>query len=239
MPSTTDSRCPYCGSPLLEVLEVLGQRIEIPRPCECADAKAARKAEEKRMAEAEREANRRKVNDKLRRSGIPARYVDARHPMAKQSAQRFVGGQWYWITGEFGTLKTHLACAINRLLVLNKAPIKFVTGVDLLIELQSTYNKANASDEAEILSKYSSCRHLTIDDIGKESVTPWSLTRLYSIINARDANLMPTIFTSNFKISEYVARLAQTDESMAEALGSRLAGACEVIELSGGDRRLS
>lgn len=258
MPSTTDKArsCEFCGKPLAPVfvqsfvsrseLEAAYRVCEFPggmpitritfRPCDCPEAIQHRQAEEAAEAEKQKLEERERFYSKLKASGIRKRYIDAKHPEAKNYAARIDGGQSFYFSGSFGTGKTHLASAIARQLAYHGKRIRFVTSVDLLIELQSTYGKAEA--EKDVLARYSKCDVLFLDDFGKEPPTEWALSRLYAIVNNRDADMMPIVVTSNYRISDLTTRMAGCDESTAEALASRLAGMCEAVEISGDDRRL-
>lgn len=236
MESTTD-RCEFCGAPIeKESFKIGGHTLELPQPCNCPQATSERQRVEEEREKAERMERRDKLHRRLKAAGIRKRYIDATHPEAKEYARKIAEGKSLYLTGSFGTGKTHLACAIARILTYHGRRVKFVTSVDLLIELQSTYGKAEA--EADVLAKYSNCDVLVIDDLGKEPPTEWALSRLYAIINNRDADLLPVIVTSNYKTSELTGRMAGCDESTAEALASRLTGMCEQVAFQGEDRRL-
>ncbi len=258
MPSTTDKerRCEFCGKPLAPVyverfvsrsdLQAAYSECEFPggmpiictahRPCDCPEAKRLREAQEAAETERRKAEAKERFYSRLKASGIRKRYIEAKHPEAKDYAAKVNGGQSFYFSGSFGTGKTYLASAIARQLVYHGKRIRFVTSVDLLIELQSTYGKAEA--EKDVLERYSNCDVLFLDDFGKEPPTEWALSRLYAIVNNRDADMLPLVVTSNYKISELVTRMAGCDESTAEALASRLAGMCDAVEIAGKDRRL-
>ena len=123
-----------------------------------------------------------------------------------------------------------------RRLVHHGRRAEMVNAVDLLVEVQSTYG--TPKEESAVLAHYSKCPVLVLDDLGKEQQTAWTVSRLYAIINARYANMLPTVITSNFKVSELAARMGACDESTARAIASRIAGSCETVAMAGGDRRL-
>lgn len=205
--------------------------------CGCPEAVKAREEEAAAEAERERKAEQDAFYRRLEQAGVPRRYHRASHPMARDLAERVEGGQSLYVHGENGTLKTTLASAIARRLVYHGKRVRMVNAVDLLIEVQSTYGTPNA--EADVLARYSKVPFLVLDDLGKEQQTAWTVSRLYAIVNARDANVLPTVITSNFRVSDLVTRMAGCDESTAKAIGSRLAGMCETVATDGGDRRLS
>jgi DNA replication protein DnaC len=71
---------------------------------------------------------------------------------------------------------------------------------------------------------------LVIDDIGAEKASEWTQERLYSVIDHRYANCLPLIVTSNLPPSKLA-------EQTGERAASRLAEMCQVVAMTGGDRR--
>jgi DNA replication protein DnaC len=77
------------------------------------------------------------------------------------------------------------------------------------------------------------CQHaglLVIDDLGAEKPSEWTQERLYSVVDHQYANCLPLIVTSNLPPKELAG---QTGERVA----SRLAETCEVVLMTGADRR--
>ena len=241
MPSTTARTCPHCGRELEPL--TLPSPFEGGRPmvvgyedCRCPEAarereRAAREADERRRTE-EREAFYRA----LERAGVPKRYLHAQHPLARQLTDRVEAGGSVYVWGPNGTLKTTLAAAIMRQLVYRGKRAEMVNAVDLFVRIQSTYGTPER--EGDVIERYSRKPFLVIDDLGKEQQTAWTASRLYAIVNARDANLRPTVITSNFPVGELAGRMDGCDRSTAQAIASRLAGMCETVATDGADRRL-
>ena len=77
---------------------------------------------------------------------------------------------------------------------------------------------------------------LALDDLGAECPTEWAVETLSSLIDARTAAGLPTVVTSNYRIGQ----VRDLWGGMAgKRVASRLAGACECIEVTGPDRRLA
>lgn len=74
-------------------------------------------------------------------------------------------------------------------------------------------------------------RYLFLDDIGAEKTTDWALEKLYNIINMRYNNNLHITVTSNLELDELSKK---TDDRIV----SRLNEMCELIRLSGEDRRV-
>ena len=76
---------------------------------------------------------------------------------------------------------------------------------------------------------------LVLDDIDKTSLGDWVAGQLFAAIDNRLANDRPLLITSNLDVSGLVGLFP---ERFRRAVGSRIAGSCEVVELKGSDRRL-
>ena len=72
--------------------------------------------------------------------------------------------------------------------------------------------KASFSDDFEIkMHDLKTCDILLIDDIGAESVTPWSRDEILgTILQYRMDACLPTFLTSNLTIEELESHLSQT-----------------------------
>ena len=141
-----------------------------------------------------------------------------------------------FITGEFGTGKTHLAAAIANALLSKGEPVVFATMIDLLQKLKDSFEKGG---EGDLLRVYVAADLLIIDDLGKEQPTEWATTKIYQIINARYEDFKPTIITSNYSLDELVNRMTPKtgDGSTAGATIDRLREVTFTIPLGGLSKR--
>lgn len=231
-------RCSFCDRPLpVKHVEVAGHSYPIRLECGCPGAVEAAKHAQAADDRARKVKAKAAFEDKLARCGIPRRYLEAVHPKAAEMASEVEAGGSLYISGGYGVGKTHLACAIARHIVRRGKRVRFTTGVDLLLDLQATYGRPES--ERDVLDACAKCPVLIVDDLGKEQPTDWALSRLYAIVNAREANLLPVVVTSNYEVADLAKRWAGCDRSTAEALASRLSGMARAIEAKGADRRAS
>ena len=86
----------------------------------------------------------------------------------------------------------------------------FVTMVDLLQEIRHTFQSGSKYSELDIVNKYNSYDWLVLDDLGVESVTDWSYSVMYSLINRRYENMTPVIITSNKNLVQLTAEINDT-----------------------------
>ena len=143
-----------------------------------------------------------------------------------------------FITGKTGVGKTVLMASIVRKYVqkgygyyANLGKIIWISYPAFIMELQSLFGKEKESpfDYAEEVAKLDGI--LAIDDLGAEKLSDFVRQITYFIINEREQRELPVLITSNFSLQEI-------DEMIDPRISSRIAGICEIIKLSGKDRRL-
>ncbi len=135
-----------------------------------------------------------------------------RAAMAKKATANFVnnytmfkekGKGLYYYSYTKGSGKTRLAVSLgNALIKVHRARVRFITTIDLLGEIRSTYGKDSETTENQIINAIKDVDVLIIDDIGVERITDWAGDIFYNIINGRMISNKITIFTSNSTIDE-------------------------------------
>lgn len=183
----------------------------------------------------------------LRRLGafIPPRFKGAIEMPPEVAAWVDLGteAQGLYLTGQVGTGKTHTAWfAVGHwCLSTGIAPrtprnqgvegwstagptVIFTRMTDLLDDLRpGDFARQRVRD----------CQNaslLVIDDIGAEKASEWTAERLYTIVDHRYANCLPLMVTSNLPPSKLT-------EQTGERTASRLAEMCQVVAMTGTDRR--
>ena len=122
--------------------------------------------------------------------------------------------------GSYGVGKTGLAVSAMREMSRElQMPALFLTTPDLLDRIRSTYNRDSAESEKDLVQAVKDIDLLVLDDLGAERPTDWVRERLFTIINHRHDECMPTIFTSNLD-----------PKMLAEHLGERTAW--RIVEMS-------
>lgn len=207
-------------------------------------------AEVAAMREAEREARRAtqargeaevaeraaaELARRLRAAGMPERYLHVPADSRRTSAMAQGRGLWLW--GPVGTGKTWAACsALKGWVSTRHAAARMCTCVAMLSELRDAMSSGSG---AAATASFSRVPLLVLDDLGKESPTPWALSKLFEVADWRWSHQLPTVVTSQEDPDEMIAHLGRNgDTETAVAVVSRLASSCERVPLSGRDRRL-
>ncbi|MDR3601172.1 MAG: ATP-binding protein [Desulfosporosinus sp.] len=103
-------------------------------------------------------------------------------------------------TGPVGSGKTYLAASIANELMEAQLQVLFLVVPDLLDELRASYK--SEVNEMDLLDTARTIPILILDDLGAHNYTEWTRNRLYSIINYRMNELLPTVITSNLSLDE-------------------------------------
>lgn len=126
-------------------------------------------------------------------------------------------------TGPVGSGKTFLAASIANALMEKDKKVLFLVVPDLLDELRATYK--TEANEIDLLDAAREIPILILDDLGAHNYTEWTRNRLYSIINYRLNEELPTVITSNLSLEEM-------EEHLGLRTTSRLIQSCRIFRLN-------
>lgn len=253
--SRPPERCPHCGKALKYKKFAIGHftfgsHLE---KCDCPGAEAEREREmrEKERLQQEEEARKRmkRIEELFRQSRLGLRFREKTFENYKimphnkkafqttlEYARNFAKykekGEGIFITGDYGTGKTHLAAAITNYLLGKYTPVIMGNVTKLLGNIKQVYDDSQYT-EAEILKELYTVDLLVIDDLGKEKPTAWVEEKLYTVINERYENYRPIVVTSNLELEEIEQRL----ENCGGAIVSRIIEMCQGIKIKGPDFR--
>jgi len=114
-------------------------------------------------------------------------------------------------TGNMGTGKTHLACAIMQELMTRYGVTALYTSVlSIMRDFRKSYQKGAEITESQIIERLFKQELLVIDELGIGSSSDHEHTKLFDIINQRYEECLPTILISNLGVDE-----------LSEAVGER------------------
>lgn len=231
--------CPHCGKLLgRRGINVGGRILWVSHePCGCpgeieqAERQAAFEAAEK--LEEDRK--------KLLRAGIPRRFLDAEisDPTCLAYVKSYPAGKGIglYIHGKVGTWKSTNASGVARPLVLSGRALIMTSALRILSDVRDTFDSRSSAKEE--LERYLRCEILVLDDLGKESASPWSVMTLFDVVNTRYEAMLPTIYTSQYDLEALGRRLSRAHErETADAIVSRIRETCLLVSLAGNDKRV-
>lgn len=230
VPATME--CPICHRPLkVTSMTVMGKTYEnLP----CWGSCGCKSSAEKYDGIGKR-SSKTSFDDKVREAGIGREYAKSELP-----CEEYVGavkdGRNVFIVGGNGTLKSMLAASIAKRLIQDGKQVLFVNPAVEGESMKRSFAKG-ADDRWELMC---SVPVLVLDDVGKANPTEWTTSMLYTVVEARNADGLPTVTTSNYAGGDLVDRLTiGNDPSAAKAIVSRLRGGAAVVRMDGPDRRVS
>lgn len=194
---------------------------ETPSGCPvCADARRREKDAEDQKALAAK-ASAARLADKLGAALIPARFLDrsfdsyrAANPKqayalgvcrgyAENFAEHFAAGRCLLLLGNVGTGKTHLATAIaNHVIRTTSGTAVYRTVGGILQHIKGSFSRDSDYSEAEAFAAYTKPSLLIIDEVGATKSTEFELAALFTIINGRYEEKLPTVVISNLSAEE-------------------------------------
>lgn len=126
-----------------------------------------------------------------------------------------------YLYGPVGTGKSHLACAIMRLLVGKQVWSIYRNSPELIVELRAKMDSPGANDFAA-LDMFCDVPLLVLDDLGTERLTDYARERLHVIFDRRYRLNLPTIITSNMSVD-------QLGDAFDERIADRIAESCTAV----------
>lgn len=172
-------------------------------------------AEMARAATIQAEAERRRIEHLFNRAGIPPRFqkrsfdnyeVKAEGQERALRVSRNYVENWPSVaelgtclifSGQAGTGKTHLACAIANALIPKGVSSLFTTVSDAMRSIKRSYDPASTVSESEAIHAFVEPRLLILDEVGASKGSEHEMQLMFDIINKRYEHARPTIILTN------------------------------------------
>lgn len=182
-----------------------------------------------------REMRRGILESRLHKAGLFGDYMTADSELGARVCQIVSEGRGAYLWGLTGRGKTYAAAQAVRVAVETRTnvrnPAKLITAKELMDAVKSGFN----GGDDDVLARCERYPLLVLDDLGAEAVRGFSIETITGLVDKRVARGLVTVVTSNYSVGQ----LRELWGGMAGArIASRLAGACERIEVTGPDRRL-
>lgn len=120
-------------------------------------------------------------------------------------------GRCLLLLGKPGTGKTHLANAIAGHVVCHSRSVTaaYRTVSSILQFIKGSFDRESGYSESQAFEALCEPSLLIVDEVGATKPTEFELTTLFSVIDGRYQNLLPTIIVSNLMPNELPAALGE------------------------------
>lgn len=242
MTEMTIGPCVGCGAPCeREAATGFGADVFNKMPLRCPGCDAAQSAEwaardaarDKERADRERQA--RHAN-----AGIPALLANIDLDTLDQAGcDDAIAAARYWavkgggllFTGPFGVGKTTIAAGALRL-ALERRYGRWMSAPLMMARLGSGLDSL---ERKQTLSTLTGSSALVLDDLDKTRPTEYGAEQIFLVVDGAVTIGRPLLMTTNLGLGQLAAKWPAP---FGEAIASRLAGYCELVEVKGADRRL-
>lgn len=182
-----------------------------------------------------------KTKFKQRYSSASIKNIDPHIAEIMEKSIKERKGHGMYICGDTGLGKTYIAYAIYNRVIESGLPCVVVKTLDIIDAIKMTFMGIPSPDSDQydtVFEMYNFLKDLSsykglliIDDMGAEKGSEAVVVKLFQIIDNRYENMYHTIYTSNLDLNELA-------EKVGERIVSRIAEDCEIIKLTGDDKRV-
>jgi len=204
--------CPICGDQGFVVLDLPVGHPDFGRaqPCRCRQADIALRRQVELTKVSNLNQLRHMTFETFRPDGVGLNEEQRQNlRRAFDKARLFAAHPegWLLFTGTYGCGKTHLAVAIAHEVLRRGQSALFVVTPDLLDHLRAAFGPSSETSFDERFETVRQTPLLIMDDFGSQSATPWAKEKLFQLLNHRYTAQLPTVITTNLRLSEIEPRL--------------------------------
>lgn len=134
------------------------------------------------------------------------------------------------LIGESGRCKTRVISQLVKLLIWRGEHVHWVNSSRWQWDVQHLHDDSEKIEAAKRIKIAMEAPWLVFDDLGSLKSTETVCEHLYALLEARTANGLPVLWTSNETVGEMLAGKALTEKARKRNL-SRLAGFSNILEL--------
>jgi DNA replication protein DnaC len=196
----------------------------------------ARKQEER---EREERLKLYRVEEAIKKAGIPPRFIDATFDNYKAvsdkqkmvltrcreyAASLSTGNGSLFLCGSVGTGKTHLACAVLIDYIKHEHQGQYISVMKMIREIRSTYSKEAKEDEQDAIDRFTKKDLLVLDEVGVQLGTDSEKLLLFEVINGRYERMKPTVLISNLNVKDVTEYLGERTIDRLRENGGKVLG---------------
>lgn len=242
MTQMTTGPCVGCGKPAeRETMTGFAAERFNKFPLRCSGCDAAQSAEwAARDAELEAERQKQAKRHRVSSADIPALLTGIDLDALDQTrCEDAINAARYWatkgggllLTGSIGVGKTTIAAGALRL-TLEERFGRWMSAPLMMARLGSGLD---SQERKQTLSTLTGSSALVLDDLDKTRPTEYGAEQIFLVVDGAVTSGRALLVTTNLGLGQLAAKWPAP---FGEAIASRLAGYCEIVELKGADRRL-
>lgn len=219
---TVDGECETHGA--FRTVRIIGSGLPVECP-KCVDLRTRREDQQR--------AHQQRVDWLFKIAGIPARYRECglknfdtateAQRIARAGVNAYLRGfeRHGWaplaISGQVGTGKTHLACALANNLIAYGVSVRYTTMAAMIADIKRAYSTDGMTEASQIERYVSDFELLFLDEADVIRATDNDLGLIFAVVNGRYNALRPVVTISNQPIAALVDFLgARTVDRLGE-----------------------
>lgn len=135
------------------------------------------------------------------------------------------------LCGPVGTGKTHLACALARMIIKRGGRMDYVSALTYGQRIRATWGKRGDETETSILSRYVGSKALVLDELGATNEIDTGIVEKLICARYDEDLLRRTIVCTNTPPADW-------DKAFGTRAADRIRESCTLIPLTGASRRV-
>jgi len=111
-------------------------------------------------------------------------------------------GSCLLLTGNSGTGKSHLACAVLNNVAMRGKSVMYIRNVDFITRIKEAWTPTTGKTEASVIREMCEHQLIVFDEVGKTPLDGKEKAMLFNFVDHRHENMQPTIYISNYSLDK-------------------------------------
>ena len=227
--------CAKCGCKVETIITFMGEKRRFPCICDCE--RKMLEGQENRIANEEKDRNRKICFSELAMSNWTFENDDMREQRLSSAMMKYADNferylrenKGLLLYGSVGAGKSYYAAAICNRVIDNGYTAKMTNFQTIINQLNNSWDGRN-----EYIHHLCTYSLLVLDDLGTERQSEYMQEQVYNIVNARYITRKPLIVTTNI---DYMQLLGETEVGRRR-IYDRLIENCVAVEMKSTSRRV-